>query len=473
MRYSNFMSDPQFIIHNSHLEGPDQFGLRDPQLRILSKQKYVYLPPLVEHLPNKIPGIYTIFGGRQIGKTTLSKQWMQYLLRQGVQPESIVYFTGEVIVDHLSMIRQLQAYLETMPQGALRYVIVDEVTYIKDWDMGVKFLADAGLLENTLLILTGSDSIIIQEARMRFPGRRGRANQVDFHIYPLSFYEYLKLTDAIANLDESLQSDVPSEKTANLFRQAFESYLLHGGYLTAINNYAEDGQIDKMVLDTYADWIRGDVIKHGKSDHYCREFFTAMQKRLNSQVTWSALAKDFSIEHHKTIAEYAILLESMDAIFIQQALREDKLTGAPKKARKLIFTDPFIYHAIGSWLKPCKNPFLEQIIPAVKDSKISSYLVEASVSSHISRWYPTYYIKGEGEVDVAYVKDSKFWPIEVKWTEQCRVKDLKQIQKYRNGIILAKQSSAHKVNNTPSYPLPWYLAKLGYENQENYINTLR
>ena len=50
--------------------------------------------------------------------------------------------------------------------------MLDEVTYIKDWDKGVKFLADAGLLDDVVLLLTGSDSVIIREVRMRLPGRR-------------------------------------------------------------------------------------------------------------------------------------------------------------------------------------------------------------------------------------------------------------------------------------------------------------
>jgi len=37
------MFDSQFMIHNSHLEEPDQFDQKDPQLRMLSKQAYVYL----------------------------------------------------------------------------------------------------------------------------------------------------------------------------------------------------------------------------------------------------------------------------------------------------------------------------------------------------------------------------------------------------------------------------------------------
>jgi hypothetical protein len=36
------------------------------------------------------------------------------------------------------------------------------------------------------------------------------------------------------------------------------------------------------------------------------------------------------------------LLESMDAVFVQSAIREDKLAAAPKKARKVLFADPFI-----------------------------------------------------------------------------------------------------------------------------------
>ncbi len=454
------MLDAQLSIHNYHLENTRDFAKRDPQLRALKSQTYIYHPPLLHALPQNIPGIYTLCGGRQIGKTTFAKQWMQSLLQQGVLPESIVFFTGEIIVDHLSMIRQLQTYIGTMPANALRYVIVDEVTYIQNWDMGVKYLADAGVLENTVLLLTGSESAIIQEARMRFPGRRGKAKQVDFHLYPLSFYEFLNLTHAIEHLDEALQQEI-SPKLTKALEKHFNQYLKHGGYLTAINDFAANGKINKFILDTYADWIRGDVIKHGKSDHFCREFFTAMIKRLNSQVSWNALAKDFSIESHKTIADYAALLMSMDAIFIQHALQEDKLVGAAKKAKKLIFTDPFIYHAIYSWLNPCSEPYDEQISLAIDTPQIASYLVEACVVSHYSRCYPTYYIKAEGEVDIAYIHKKQFWPIEIKWTNQMRSKDLKQIQKYPQGIILAKTQQVHNVNKTLCYPLPWYLARMG------------
>jgi len=61
--------DPLFSPHNTHLEDPDHFQDRDPQLRQLQKQVYVHKPALLDQLPHHLPGIYTVGGGRQIGKT--------------------------------------------------------------------------------------------------------------------------------------------------------------------------------------------------------------------------------------------------------------------------------------------------------------------------------------------------------------------------------------------------------------------
>ena len=52
---------------------------------------------------------------------------------------------------------------------------------------GLKALADEGAVQSGLCLLTGSDSAILKEATMRFPGRRGNAAITDFHLYPLTF----------------------------------------------------------------------------------------------------------------------------------------------------------------------------------------------------------------------------------------------------------------------------------------------
>lgn len=200
---------------------------------------------------------------------------------------------------------------------------------------------------------------------------------------------------------------------------------------------------------TYSDWIRGDCLKRGKNEHYLKEFLDVVIKTYGTQVTWNALAQHVAIEHPKTIQEYAQLLESMDTLFIQHALLEHKLTAAPKKAKKLYFCDPFIYHAIRMWL--------DQEYKPLSDTSVIPMLVETCVITHICRKNPTYYIKAEGEVDVAYIQDEQFWPVEIKWTNQLRSKDLKQIQKYKNGIILSKSNEQGMMHDIPSVPLPEFL----------------
>ncbi len=170
--------------------------------------------------------------------------------------------------------------------------------------------------------------------------------------------------------------------------------------------------------------------------------------------------QDLSIDHPKTVADYAGMLESMDALFIQSALLEDKLVASPKKGKKMVFTDPFIFHAIRAWLFPTTNPYENQIVTGLNNPELCSHLVEACVATHYRRYYPTYYIKAEGEVDVAYVDHSRFWPIEVKWTSQLRSKDTKQILKYSNGRIFSKNKSLSKLQAISVEPLPLALFHL-------------
>jgi predicted AAA+ superfamily ATPase len=456
--------DIRFIAHNTHLEGPGAFVKRDPHLKQLQQQPLTHRSHLLDELPRNHPGIYTLGGGRQIGKTTLTKQWMAALLESGVAPKCIAYLTGELIDDHHSLVRLMSEILTEMSDTDMKYVILDEVTYIRDWDKGIKYLADAGTLENVALVLTGSDLVIIKEARMRFPGRRGTASTVNFHLYPLSFLETVKLKKRISadTLHRLLDPDArPAEPLLEILYAEFERYLVHGGFLTAINDMAGYDRIMPATFSTYSDWIRGDILKRGKQEHYLREILEAIVKSYGSQVTWNSLVHSLSIDHPKTVSDYVALLASMDAVFVQPALMEDKLTAAPKKARKLMFTDPFIFHAASAWLTPGEDPYNQQVKPIVSDPTWTARLVEACVATHYRRFYPTYYIKAKGEVDVAYVDQNRFWPLEVKWTSQLRPKALKQIAKYPNGRILTKSRQHGEILGVSAEPLPLALLHLG------------
>ena len=446
------MMDIRFSPHNTHLDSAQTFAQTDPHLRRLYAATYVYHSPIIDEISIHHPGIIILGGGRQIGKTTLLKQWMEKLLQQGIAPQTICFFSGELIPEYRLLYDLIQRQLQEMPAHGIKYFILDEVTYIDQWDKAIKYLAESGALENVVLVLSGSDLILMQEARKRFPGRRGQADNVDFHYYPLSFREVLTLKKKLPH-EEQLNSPLDQNLLTDLFIE-LDHYLMHGGFLTAINEFASKNIISKATLVTYSDWIRGDIAKYGKKELFLKEIVQAIIKNYATQISWNKLEKDLSINSVQTVIDYIELLSSMDALFVQCAIIEDKLKPAPKKEKKHMFCDPFIYHALRAWVTADPEPFNNQIQPLAQDNELYSHLIESCVVTHFRRFFPTYYIKAAGEVDIAYVHKNKFWPVEVKWTKQLRSSDLNQIKKYKNSVIYAKTNKYSSMYEIPVIPLP-------------------
>lgn len=432
------LTNPISYYHNLHLDDVENFYLQDPNLKKLNKCIFQFRSNLLDKMLQIKPGIFSLTGGRQIGKTTFLKQLMKELLKNGTNPQDIFFLTGEIISDYHTLISTINQIIEKMSSSNNnRYLIIDEVTYIKEWDKGIKFLADAGRLENIILIITGSDSILIQDARTRFPGRRGINEEVDFHYSPLSFKEVIDLKYP-NGVDSFSQEE---------WIQQFNLYLQHGGYLTAINDMATHSKILPATFQTYSDWIRGDFLKKNKQEYYLTSVLGAILKRYGCQITWNALARDLPIDHPATIIDYVHLLNRSDVCHVVDALIEDKLIAAPKKAKKIYFNDPFILQAIARWIG--EENLIDQ-------DEFRGAVVEGIVHAHYKKFYPTFYIKSEGEVDLAYIKNKTFVPVEIKWSKQIRSKDLKQIRKYPNGIILCRHSNDDTIPPSKFLPLELY-----------------
>jgi predicted AAA+ superfamily ATPase len=126
-----------------------------------------------------------------------------------------------------------------------------------------------------------------------------------------------------------------------------------------------------------------------------------------------------------------------------------------------MFTDPFIFHTVNSWLNPVDDPFNQQLQPLLADKQWASKLMEACTVTLYRRKFPTFYVKAKGEVDVAYVNENQLWPVEIKWTQQLRPKQIKQIAKYPNGRILTKSKTKGELHGVPTEPLPLALLRFG------------
>jgi predicted AAA+ superfamily ATPase len=428
-----------YPIHNQFKLDLNQFNELDPHLRALSQLKYQYYFDWWRSLPLTTPGIYILTGGRQIGKSTSCKLLIKYCLEnQYFSPNSIFYLPCDEIFDAKQLSEVLRTILVDM--GASRFLlIIDEITYVKDWDRVIKALADEGYFQQGICLLTGSDTLILKEAAMRFPGRRGTAAQTDFHLYPLSFVEYVKLqTRKISDLNELIYF--------------FNQYLLCGGYLRAINDLAQYGKVTNATFLTYEQWLRGDFLKQGKHEETLLALLRTLLEVGVSQISYSALTQKMGLVTKETCIDYCRLLERMDILFNLQAFDQNKKLGFPRKARKFHFFDPFIYRTCVNWLT--REGYAHDLIP-------ESTLVEAIVASHCYRNGKAFYFKGEGEIDVIWLKEKKITAIEIKWSTQLRPTDIKMLRHYReDGLILTKNHHSDLYENIKTLPVYQFLFEM-------------
>lgn len=452
--------DPRLQVHNSHWQAAAEFARQDPTLRRLLQLPLVHEPTLLQELPLQTPGIYTLVGGRQVGKSTLLKQLMQRLLADGKAPQRLAYVTCEPVVDTEELRRLLAGLLAAMPQDGLVWLLVDEVTYVDGWDRAIKFLADAGSFDRCFLLLTGSDHVLIQDSLKRLPGRRGAADVVDFQLRPLSFRECSRLHGRLPS--ESLERLVQGELDAELpplppgtlaaLESELRAYHATGGYLTAINDVASAGSVRPATLRIYADWIRGDMLRLNRNEHYLREVLTAITDRYGSQLTWNTLARELSIDHPKTVADYIGLLERLDAAIVVPALSEHDHGPAPKKARKVFFSDPFVHRAVRAFVG-------REEVPPGSDAQLQRDL-EAVMACHRARAGAVFYLKGKGEVDLAFYAGRALQLVEVKWTAQLRPEELKEIRRRGHGLIAARVPQRAEVDGIAVLPAAVVLLRL-------------
>jgi len=52
----------------------------------------------------------------------------------GVEPTAIAFLSCELIVDEQSLYRLVFNQLSEMPKQGMRYLILDEITYVLNWD---------------------------------------------------------------------------------------------------------------------------------------------------------------------------------------------------------------------------------------------------------------------------------------------------------------------------------------------------
>jgi len=442
--------------------------------------------------------IRTLRGPRQVGKTTLVKLMIKQLIASGVEGRRIFYWSCDIIDGPKELVHLLNGYIDTTRvifQNRL-YVFLDEISAVRYWQKGIKFLYDGGKLNNISILLTGSHSIDIKAASERLPGRRGDVDTVyDRILVPMKFPEYVELRDedlkrVIRRLNllnfqkrssiffKLAKGDIPSEiRELSLYidriNRLFDEYLLTGGVIKPICDYLKNGNISNHIYNTYVDAVIGDIKRWGHRAYFISQLIKSIIDKLTTPVSWNKLKDNTEIGSQNTVSQYADILKS--SFVLCPIYKLDRKRGRPNigKNKKIYFLDPFIFHALRSWV--CQIPPFEGSLDYLKDSEEKSKLIESVVCDHFIRFLynlnpsdffdpsvNVFYWSNRKEVDYVLKVDKDYIPIEVKYQNEITGNDYRGIysfysadSKYK-GILLSKNKlNIH--NEITTIPIPLFL----------------
>lgn len=132
--------------------------------------------------------IIVLTGLRRVGKTTIVYQLIDELLKRGVKPEYIIYFSfDKKIQDPIKILKLYQKITKINWKREKIYLFLDEIQKLEDWSSKIKLLYDT--LPNIRICLTGSASLMLEENTIKdLAGRYFK-----FEIKPLTLKEYAEL----------------------------------------------------------------------------------------------------------------------------------------------------------------------------------------------------------------------------------------------------------------------------------------
>ena len=374
----------------------------DPHISSLKRMKYVWnvkLPSIEKE------GIYMIRGPRQIGKTTWIKNKIKELSRR--HRRSVFYYSCEMLSKE-----QFDELFYTLEEinFPLKYLFLDEVGYIKDWQLVVKHHWDRGFLRGKRVILTGSTSLDLKRGYERMPGRKGKGKEIFF--YPASFYDFVVIVKGREVLPSYFLSHLEE------MNHLLSLYLLSGGFPLAFNDLLSKGKIEDTTYEVYIDWIRGDAERANLPTEKLIALSKVFINALSNPLSWQEIARRIGVSSHHTSNEYAEKIERLFLIFhIYNAFPTHEVQQ--KKNKKFYFIDPFVFWSFYG-IAYGKEALYEKA-KLLLDSWFHR-LVENALFSHFLRFFSQdyyhhifYYKTKKGEVDFyiklkgkAYLFESKF-----------------------------------------------------------------
>ena len=286
---------------------------------------------------NKIRRFPVLSGPRRVGKSTIMFQTIDELLRKGVSPKRIIFYTLDDFPNYEVGVEEvLRIYGKYIYSGDDFYLFIDEAQKDKNWKNCVKKLYD--LNKQVRVMISGSSSVEIENES----NESGSARFLTIKIPTFSFYEFCELNNCKIDIPDidvfkmhtlslSEQTDIYM-RIATLYKE-FVKYIKIGGF----PEYASSEQynyISTLIRDqVVTKAIRQDIPKSYpiRDIDSLSNLYAYFCYHTSDIVNIDTISKTIGIDR-TTCSQYIEALEKANLIYVSEQLDVGgKKTLKPKK----------------------------------------------------------------------------------------------------------------------------------------------
>lgn len=294
------------------------------------------------------PFVKILTGVRRSGKSTILKMIIDKLKNErNIKEEQIVSFRYDSMEFDKMTAAQMYAQLkECICENNRTYLFLDEVQEIEGWEKAVNSIMSD---YNVDIYITGSNSrMMSSEISTYLTGR-----YVSFHIYTLSFGEYLTFKSSFTSV-----SDVRAELT---------NYVKLGGFpATHLRDFSQD-EIYTIVRDIYNSTIFSDIVKRNQIrkidqlERVVKFVFDNIGNTFSAKSISDYLKSEHRFIDNETVYSYLEKLEK--AYLIHRCSRYDiKGKEILKTQEKFYLADVSLRYSVLGYSKDSVASSLENIV---------------------------------------------------------------------------------------------------------------
>lgn len=385
---------------------------------------------------NSIRRFPVLSGPRRVGKSTIAFQIIDKLLKDGIKPERILFYTlDEFPNDGISIKDAIRIYQKYIYDQNDFYLFVDEVQKDDLWSSYLKKLYD--LNKSVRALITGSASTILEN-------ESGAGRFYTIKIPTMSFYEFCVMNNKQVKIPDidvfkihtlSLPEQTNIISTIGSLYKEMIKYFKIGGFpeYASSDNYSYVSKLIRDQVITKA--IKQDITSafNIKNVEVISNIFTYFCYNTVSVINIDMLSKELGIDR-TTCSNYITALEKANLIYLSEQLEVGgKKPLKPKK--RVYITDNGIKCAV------TRNNNIET------DDTEFGYAVETMCYKHIRDYFDSI----DSELyTVGYIRNNKDQEIDIVIEENSF--DIQYVEpKNRNNSII-KDTDGIVVLGMPNIP---------------------